>query len=327
MPGKFLSRNEFLNDPALNVLLFLKQFGIFIGIIFLFFKLYKNFQKQNRLSFQTLLIVGFVSLYVIFNAKQWKNDKVIVSDVVNYYEFLPAAFVFNDLSFQFINNLPNDFNGTIWLLEPNPKTSFRVPKANIGLSFMYLPFFLMGHLVAHIQGYSTYGYSEPYSMFLCVGVWFYIMIALLFLRKTLLCYFNDVVTSFTLISIALATNLYYYMTIDVGMTHGYSFFLITIFIWLTLKWHNHKRLITAILLGLTMGLITLIRPTNILITIIFILYNVTDFESFKGKIKLFWLYKKQLILIGCFAVIVWIPQFVYWKYLSGDWIFYSFIKE
>lgn len=76
-----------------------------------------------------------------------------------------------------------------------------------------------------------------------------------------------------------------------------------------------------------MGLITLIRPTNILILIVFILYDVTSLVSLKEKIKLLWFYKKQLFFIGLFAFVVWSPQFIYWKYISGNWVYYSFLKE
>ena len=201
------------------------------------------------------------------------------------------------------------------------------PKFTIGMSIMYLPFFLIAHVTAYILGYTTYGYSLPYLLLICISSWFYAFLGLFYLRKTLLKYYNDATVTFTLLSVALATNLFHYVTIDSAMSHAYSFGLFSIFIYLTIKWYEQKKLKTALLLGLTIGLISLIRPTNALLATVFIFFNISSFKSLKEKIQLFWIYKNHIFLIATFAILVWSPQLLYWKYLTGHWFYFSYGEE
>ena len=272
------------------------------------------------------MILGFILMYSIFNMKRWNANLIIGSDAIVYYEYLPAAFIFNDLSFEFLKELPNDFNGTIWV-NPSETTDYGIPKTSMGMAIMYLPFFAIGHVMAHMLNYTAYGYSEPYGMMIALGCFIYVFIALFYLRKILLMYFNDIVTTLTLISIVLATNLFYYTALEPGMSHAYSFFLITLFIWNTLKWHQDKKIKTTIFLGLLFGLITLIRPTNALIAIVFILYGVDSFDAFKNKFLLFWKEKKHILLLILFALLVWVPQMILWKISTDNWLFFSYGEE
>lgn len=321
-PAKNLPKS-ILSFRELDIFPFVIQLSIFILAIFLFFKVFKKVIPNNRYSYYTTLVLGFILLYVIFNAKLWRKNEIIISDVTIYYEYLPATFIFNDLSFNFIDSLPKDFNGQIWV-EHNSNTGKNAPKTTMGLSFMYLPFFLLGHLFANILGYTTYGYSNPYSMFISIGAWIYVFISLFYLRKILLNYFNDIVTSFTLFSIVLATNLFYYTTIEPGMSHAYSFFLFTMFLWLTIKWYQEKKIKTTILLGLCFGLITLIRPTNGLILLVFLLW---DIKELKKTAVFLWNKKYHFLLFFIFSFLVWVPQFLFWKYATGNWFYFSYGEE
>lgn len=322
--SQFIEPIQHLGD--IDFFRFFIQFFSFIVIILFVFHFIKHKSSIKKFSLFTLLIIGFVWGYVIFHAKNWESNHVINHDVIIYYEYLPAAIVFNDLSFEFIKDFPQDFNGTIWLNDKEKETS-KVPKFTMGMAFMYLPFFLIGHLLAHIFDYTAYGYSLPYFILICISSWFYAFLGLFYLRKILLKHYNDVVVGFTLISIAFATNLFYYVTQETAMSHAYSFCLFSVFIWKTISWHNQKTFKTAITLGLLMGLITLIRPTNVLLAFVFILYNVTSFKLLKDKVALFLQYKNQIFTIIICTIIIWIPQFVFWKSLTGHWFFNSYGKE
>lgn len=307
----------------LNWLPFITQISIFILLAFLFFKVFKNLVKENRLSLYMVLVAGFIFIYVIFNTKRWENHEVIRQDVIEYYGYLPAAFIFNDLSFSFTSNFPDDFNGHIWGTEIEG-TDKKVPKFTMGVAFMYTPFFLIGHGMAHVLDYTTHGYSEPYPMMLCLGAWFYAFLSLFYLRRILLIYFNDTVTTLTLLSIALATNLFYYVTVSSAMTHAFSFCLYTLFIWNSIQWHLNKKWKTTIYLGLLIGLISLIRPTNALLAIVFMLFNVTNISSLKNNVILFWNNRNHVLLITILAIVVWLPQLIYWKYLTGNFFYFSY---
>lgn len=305
---------------------FFLQLISFIATAYILLKIIKNKSLRHKFSFYALLIVGFTWAYVTIHNKNWKTNNVIVSDVIIYYEYLPAAIVFNDLSFAFTNKLPSDFNGAIWLNDKE-KTGSIAPKYTIGMAIVYLPFFMVGHIFAGLLNYTQYGYSLPYLILICFSSWFYAFLGLFYLRKTLLQYFNDNVVAFSLLSIGLGTNLFYYVTQQSAMSHAYSFGLCAIFIWYTIKWHNEKKLQTAILLGFLIGLISLIRPTNALIALVFIFFDISNLSQIKQKFQLFWTYKVQIMFLSLFAILVWAPQLCYWKYMTGHWFFFSYGDE
>lgn len=320
------TQNYFLSLNEIDFFRFSWQLLFFILLVYLLLRIFKKKPWMNKLSFYSLFTIGFIWGYVIIHTKNWANNNVITNDVIIYYEYLPAAIIFNDLSFEFSKQLPNDFNGNIWVNSIEEKGN-RAPKFTIGLSMVYLPFFLIGHLFANVFNYSVYGYSLPYLLAICIGCWFYAFVGLFYLRKTLLKYFNDVVVSFTLFSVALATNLFHYVTIESGMAHAYSFGLFSLFIWHTIKWYEQKRIKTAIILGLLIGIISLIRPTNVILASVFILFGIVKIENVKQKIQLFLLYKKHIFLIILFAFLIWMPQLIYWKYLTGNWFYFSYGDE
>ena len=70
--------------------------------------------------------------------------------------------------------------------------------------------------------------------------------------------------------------------------------------------------------GLTAGLISLIRPTNTIVLILIPLYSVYSFQSFKASLQQIMKNWPKLIIMAIFFIIVWIPQFLYWKKVSGN---------
>ncbi len=304
---------------------FLIQLLGLLGVMFLYFK-YLRKNVKNLFSYKALIIIGFVGLFSIANIQKWNYEKVIANDSIIYYEYLPAAFIFNDMSFSFLQDPPADFKGDVWVRH-NEKTGRKAIKFTMGMSIMYLPFFAVGHIGAKLFDYTSYGYSYPYMVMFCFCGWFYAFIGLYYLRKILLLYFNDVVTSFTLISIGLGTNLFYYITIDPTMTHPASFCLIAMFIWFTIKWYNQKNLKMAFLLGALIGVIALIRPTNALIALVFIFFKITTIQQVKERFILFWKHKAQILMIVFLAILTWLPQFIFWKYSTGDWLYFSYEDE
>ncbi|NLB26551.1 MAG: glycosyltransferase family 4 protein, partial [Bacteroidales bacterium] len=67
-------------------------------------------------------------------------------------------------------------------------------------------------------------------MSLLFGALFYLVIAMVFLRKLLKKFFPDIVVAITIAAVVLGTNLAYYSSREGTMSHLYSFFLFTVFI-------------------------------------------------------------------------------------------------
>jgi hypothetical protein len=96
------------------------------------------------------------------------------------------------------------------------------------------------------------------------------------------------------------------------------------FIYFIDLWLEKPSVKYTIIIGLLTGIISLIRPTNIIIVLMIVLWKITSIEDLKQRL-LFFVKKWNLILLMILlAVAVWIPQFIYWKFISGSFIFYSY---
>lgn len=264
-----------------------------------------------------------VMIYVVWSGKnldQWGKNKIIQNDVVSYYAYLPAAVIFHDLRFEFTKTLPEDFEGTIWLqTAPNGKPILRM---TMGMSMLWLPFFVAAHGAAHILDVSTLGYSWPYSLSIFLAALTYLFVGLIFLRKLLLRWFTELTTAITLILVVAATNLSFYIISEPGMTHVYNFALFNVFIWLSLKWIEKPSLILSLGLGILAGLIVLIRPVNVLILLFPALAGISSWNDFQLRIAVNW---KFILAAGGAAFLVVLPQLLYWKMQTGQFVFNSYM--
>ncbi|MDD2380897.1 MAG: glycosyltransferase family 39 protein [Mariniphaga sp.] len=278
--------------------------------------------QNNRLSKWTIVFLVIICGWYGKNLDTWGKNTIIQNDVISYYAYLPATFIFHDLSFDFINDLPEDFEGTIWVqTAPNGKSILRM---TMGMSILWIPFFLLAHLVAHLLGVSTLGYSWPYSLSIFVAALFYMAVGLYYLRKILLRYFSDVVAAITLALVILATNLMYYVITEPGMTHVYNFSLITAFVWFSVKWIEKPTVKYTLVLGFLAGLITLIRPVNVLVLVFPAFIGIASWRDFKDRLAIHW---KKIVLAGFIAFLVFVPQMVYWKLQTGQFVFNSYMDQ
>jgi len=256
------------------------------------------------------------------NLDTWGKNKVIDNDVVSYYAYLPAGLIFHDLNFAFVKDLPPNFEGKIWLATaPNGKPVLRM---TMGLAILWSPFFILAHFAAKLIGVSALGYSWPYSLSIFVAAIFYLFLSLIFLRKILLNYFSETVTGITLLAVVLATNLMYYVISEPGMSHVYSFSLIIIFLYATLKWVEKPTIANTLTIGVLAGLIVLIRPVNGLVLIFPALISVNSFSDLYDRILSRW---KYILSAGLAAILVVMPQLIYWKVQTGQLFFNSYMDS
>ena len=256
---------------------------------------------------------------------RWRTEQIIVWDTIVYYEYLTAAFMFNDISFQFAFELPDDFDGEIWL-ETGPNGE-RYPKTTLGVAIMLTPTYLVAMLLNNLFGLGSYGYSSFFQFFIFLAGIFHYLAGLIVLRKLLSYFFTDKVIATCLILLSLATGLFYYAGVDPGLSHVYSFFLYASFVLITINWYKRTSIKNSLLLGLVLGLITLIRPSNGLMVLVPALYGIYDFASLKSKFT--FLYKnlpKLFLSVLVFAFVVFL-QFWFWKHATGNWFMYSYGDE
>ena len=199
--------------------------------------------------------------------------------------------------------------GLFWP-EPLPDGN-KVIKTTMGLSILYSPFFFISHGLALISGDSALGFSPIYKIGLLCSAVFYLFIGLFFLRKILRNYFSEKITAITILTTVLGTNLLNYSTYDACMSHCYNFALITTFVWYTISWYKSPRLLSLFLMGLLAGLITLIRPSNIVVLLFFFIYGVYTKETLIQRGRLIFAKFHWFVLMALAFILVWIPQFIY----------------
>jgi len=281
--------------------------------------------KIGKARIVNILILTAI-VYNMFNIHYWTHkNRVIYNDVISYYAYLPATVIYHDLSLDFTRDSSDYFADKFWPLKTPEGRN--VIKMSMGLSFLYAPFFVAGHVMAKLTDYPADGFSLPYKMLLNLSAVFYLALGLFFLRKVLEKYFNQKVVIITLVATVLGTNLYFYSAVESTMPHVYLFSLFSAFLYLTIKWYENPDMEKAIIIGLLGGLITLIRPTDILLAVFFFLWNVKSGRELKQRFMFYVKNPRFKIAMALSFFVIWIPQFVYWKYATGHWIYYSYNDE
>lgn len=279
------------------------------------------------ISFIALAVIIIAVTWTNFNLKRWKKQDVIKNDVVSYYAYLPAYFIYDDLSLSFLEGKEEYYHHKQQFWPEKTQEGNYIIKTTMGMSFLYAPFFLIAYLTDDTINEGAPGFSSTYHKYIHLSSLFYFILGIFFLRKVLLRYFNRSSTAIALISIAIGTNLLYYTTAEAAMSHAYNFSLSILFIFLSILWHEKMKIRYALLLGLIGGLIVLIRPTNIIMIIFPLLLHVKDKETLLAKINLFKARISHLLVATLIAFLVILPQLIYWKSVSGNYLFNSYVGE
>jgi hypothetical protein len=273
-----------------------------------------------------LLVVLAGLIWTNLYYKFWTNPRrIIVHDVILYYEYLPGVFIHNDITMSFVAKDPALYKDKIWTkITPTGRS---VSKMTMGLAVLYAPFFLAAHGLAEPLGYAPDGFSDPYRFALILSSVFYATLGFWLLLKLLRKYFARNAIAISLLAIGLGTNLYFYTTIEPPMSHAYSFFLYAAFMYAVDSWSAKPSWGNSALTGLVGGMIILVRPTNGIIFILLPLWQVDSLSALLSRLKLFLNKSMKLIMMAIIAILVFIPQIIYWKYVTGDYFYYSYGDE
>jgi len=282
-----------------------------------------NLNRNSTLLLSALVVALCVARFAVpdLNMLSW--------DVFGYYLYLPAAFIYNDLyllDHSWLNAVINQYETTATLYQAvQIENGNWVMKYSMGMAVLYSPFFFIAHLLAGPLGYPADGFSAPYQILQIIGGLMYALIGLWFLMKVLRHFFDEVVSAIVLILIVLGTN-YFQLTAFDGtlLSHNYLFTCYAMLLLFTIRWHQHQKAGWAIAIGLLCGLITLVRPAELVCVIIPVLWGVHSRQSLEAKVQLVRANLGQLTLAVLTAILVGIPQIIYWYAVSGKWLFYSY---
>ena len=139
--------------------------------------------------------------------------------------------------------------------------------------------------------------------------------------------FSALSAIFSSLIIWLGTNLLCYSALIPGYAHPFSFCMAAIFVYFTTLYYETKQFKHLLIVALAWSELTLLRPTDSIYGLFFLLYNIDNFSSLFIRIKDFMFHWKQFLLFPILLCIIYIPQLIYWKYISGEWVIYSYQEE
>lgn len=254
------------------------------------------------------------------------TEATLAWDVSGYYLYLPATFIYHDLKkVSFLPKIIEKYQPSFSPDQAFPiENGNQVMKYSAGMAVLYLPFFAIGHVIAKLGGYPADGFSLPYQAAIHLGSVLMAIVGLWFLRKILLRYFPDRLVGWTVLLIALGTNILNYATFDAANAHGWLFMLVALLIHLTICYHDRPTLLRATGLGAVIGLLGLVRPTEILYAIIPLLWGVNNVTTLGQRMVLFIKNWPHLLMAGLATVFIGGIQLAYWKYVSDHWFVYSY---
>ena len=244
-------------------------------------------------------------------------QSVIWSDAEGYYMYLPAMFIQES-----IHNVPlrtMDYR-------KNDKGEI-VMKYTCGVAYFFLPFFLVANSYAHIFHYNSSGFSTPYYYAIIVCGVFWAFIGLFLLRTLLLRFFSSKTTWITIICILLGTNLFHYVTRQMGMSHIYSFLLTSAILLVADDYYKKPTKGRIFLLAFLVGWHILVRPTNCIMIIALLLLGVTTRADLNERLGFLKTRLQDIALAIPFFLLPIVPQLLYWKEVLGKWVVYSYKGE
>lgn len=295
-------------------------------------KLQTIFEKlKNQSKIEKLVLFLFTSICIFLTISF--HNKIpelhyraeIWADKAGYYIYLPATFIYGYEPTNYPESIDKQTGEGFFLKYEDHKVQ---TKYTCGQAILMTPFFLVTHFIASAFDLEPTGFSKIYHDSINIAALFYLILGLFFIYKFLKNYFNYFAALISVFLIFIATNLYWYSIIETFMSHVFSFFLFSAFLYFSKQFidNENKRTRYFIILSVLLSLIILIRPTNFIIGFILLFIDIKHFTEFKQRILNLLKFKYFALFLITFLIVIF-PQLLYWKYLTGSFISYSYGDE
>jgi hypothetical protein len=273
-------------------------------------------QQPYRLQGHALAIGLFtITFLVAWYANLYRMEGILThgSDPWGYYQFLPALLGTHEWA-----HLPWAYG----LENGNALSLF-----SMGVAVLMLPFFLLGALAAKVLGFPVDGYSLPFvfAQFGAAATYTALGSTLLFhaLRKR----FPVWASLATPIALYGATNLFFYSTHEPGMSHVYAFFLFAWLFYLTVRMLEQPRADRLVGLFVCAALIVLVRQPNAVALLFPLLYGDPFREALRKRSSWLRQFPGATVTGVLLAVVVVTPQLIYWRYITGEVLVFTYGKK
>lgn len=237
------------------------------------------------------ILVSGVLLFLFFFSynpgEELYRSKVVRSDGKGYFAYLPAVVAHQDLTWEAStkdeSTLPESRNQHY--LHKN-QDGVLFDKYYPGVAILQVPFYALGYLLE-----STFNSGNSYGLlpilFFHIGSLFYGILGFILLKAFLKRIFERKnFISFVSVILFFGSNLFYQPVFHPSFSHHYSFAMMCLFALITRVYLDKSTLKNALLLGVSLGLVFLVRPTNglIVFAIPFFLMSWQNTQNFLRSI-------------------------------------------
>ena len=293
-------------------------------------------------NYKSIIAALLVTVIYSFSAHVYKPYKILYyhteGDALGYYMYLPAFFIHHDLNDlrtsmlakykhadpgKIINNVAPGLNAEA---RPAPN-GHPVIKYSMGVAVLQAPFFLIAHFLAGILRQPQDGFSMIYMYAIQISMILYVLLGFLVLIFILERSFSDTVIAWVIITIGLATNLYCLASYNEPMCHAYLFFLYAVLLYAVIRYYATFSLWILLFIGFCCGMITLTRANEVYVVIIPLLWGLGSRNDVKQRLALIMSRIPSFIGVAFVFLLCLLPQIIYWKMVSGHFLYYSYGDE
>ena len=261
-----------------------------------------------------------------------RKATMLYGDAAGYYWYLPATFIYHN--HDSLNKLPPE-DQTIspaarYYAATMDGNDWRTPTGRLmvqytyGVALMEAPFFFAALFIAHATGGNTNGFTPYYESAMKLATIIYAALTLLLIYRLLRKRYAPNVSATTIALLLVGTNLFWFSLRQAGMAHIPLAFLYALLMILTERITQRPKPALFAAMGGVVGLVVLIRPTEIICLLIPLLYGVWDKASAKARVRFLRQNAGGLLIAACAAAVPIIPQLLYWKYMAGSYLYYSY---
>lgn len=269
-------------------------------------------------------------LTIIIANYYWLPINILSWDVFGYYLYLPLSFIHHNLDLHdvaMLKGLVTKYQSSSTLYQAyETQNGHWVLRYPMGLAILYLPFFLAGHVVALCSSYTADGFSMPYQFAILTAGVFYSILGLYVLRINLKRYFNDRIVAIGILCITFGTNYLWHVGFhgSNAMSHNYLFSLYALLIHFTIRLYDRFDYRRMTFVAIISALILLCRPSELVCLLIPALWGINSTEGLKSRFAL-WFGNIRVLFLGALLMfIIGSFQLIYWKWITGSFLFYSY---
>jgi len=245
-----------------------------------------------------------------------KSHRLFTSDGFCYYAYLPSLILDGDLEFsnQF-DAFPEERRDR--LEEVTTATGHRANFFSVGPAFLWLPFFLLGHLAAWLSGHRGNGFGLLYELPTYGGSLAWAILGIFLAERAGRQLFPPALVRLAVLTVWLGTSAAAYTFCELHMAHGLSAMAVGLLLGLCLRADanpDQRRLWWA--LGGALGLTCLLRWQNVGLVLLPLMVLGRHLRAGLG-------WREGLLRGGgllALAAVCFLPQLLTWRVIFGAWL-------